>query len=190
MARILAVMPGSSARGVALAVVLSATVAGCSSSDGEKPRALPTIPTATPSSTSPTPLASATADTSAASVVAFIKSYYAEINRAVATGNVEALRALSVPGCGCRQLVEFIADGNGGPNVTGGRFTIRNIATHDVTPTLAGAKVTYDVAAAEKRDSSGKLVKRLPAFTAAQDDLSIVRHGDSWLVAEVVELTQ
>jgi len=184
-------MPRPSARQLALALALGAVLAACSD-DGDKPQVLPSVSTPSPTpSQSPAPSVSPTgSDASAAGVEAFIKSYYAEINKAISTGKVDSLRQLSVPGCGCRQLVDFIANGNGGPNVTGGRFAIRDIATHDVTATLAGAKVTYDVAAAEIHDSSGRVVKRLPAYTAAQDDISIVRHGSAWLVAEVVELTQ
>jgi len=181
-------MPGSSARGVALAVVLSATVAGCSSSDGEKPRALPTIPTATPSSTSPTPLASATADTSAASVVAFIKSYYAEINRAIETGDVSALTSYSVPACPCRRLVSSIKEKSTGTKIRGGHFTLGGISPHDVTPTLAGVVVTFDVARAEVVKADGTIVDTIEAAKGAKDDLSLVLHNGSWLVANGLEL--
>lgn len=185
MARILAVMPGSSARGVALAVVLSATVAGCSSSDGEKPRALPTIPTATPSSTSPTPLASATADTSAASVVAFIKSYYAEINRAIETGDVTALSAFSTPACSCRQLLQSIKRKSTGSKIEGGRFALHEVVPHDVTPTLAAARASYDVGKAEVVKQDGSVIQTIEAETGAQDDISIVRAKGRWLVSNV-----
>jgi len=181
-------MPGSSVRSVALALVLTATVAGCSSSDGEKPRVLPTIPSLTPSSTSPTPLASATADTSAASVVAFIKSYYAEINRAIETGDVSTLTSYSVPACPCRRLVESIREKTTGSRIQGGEFTLRTVSSHDVTPTLAGAEVLYDVAKAEVVKPDGRVIETVKAAPGARDDISIVRYNGRWLVSNVLIL--
>ncbi len=181
-------MPGSSARQVALLLAAGAVVAGCSG-DGDKPQSLPTL-SAPATAASQTPSASASPAASAAGVEAFIKSYYDEINRAIQSGQVSALRALSSPSCGCRQLADFIEHGNGGPNVTGGRFTIVAIRTHDFSLSLSKAEVTYDVAAAVIRNGSGQVVRRLPPYNSAKDDISVVRQGDGWLIAEVVELTR
>ncbi len=173
---------------VTVALALALALAGCSSND-KKPQTLPTM--ASPSvSRSPTPSPSMSPGATAESVKAFIKSYYDEINRAIETGNANVLRTMSVPACSCRQLADFIEHGNGGPNVTGGRFAVVSVRPHDVTSQLAKAEVTYDVGAAEIRNASGGLVKRLPAFKAARDDLSLVRENDKWIIAEVVELTQ
>jgi len=192
LGRILPAMPGSSARQVALTLAVGAVVAGCSSG-GDKPQTLPTISASPSVEASPAPSAppaSATADASAAGVEAFIKSYYAEINHAIRTGDVSVLKALSSPTCGCRQLADFIEHGNGGPNVSGGQFTVLAIQTHDFSSSVSRAEVTYDVAAAVIRNGAGLVVKRFPPYKAAKDDVSVARRGNGWIVAEVVELTK
>lgn len=163
-------------------------LAGCFSAD-KNPRALPSIRTPVVSAR-PATSAAVTPDATAESVRTFVRSYFDEINRAITTGRIDRLRELSVAHCACRRLADFIANGHGGPNVTGGQFTVLSVTTHDVTPTLVGAEVTYDVAEARIRNASHQVIQRLPGFHQARDDLSVVRYRDRWLVAEVVELTQ
>lgn len=169
---------------VALAFALALTA--CSSED-KKPRALPTIksPSARPSVTSsPSTPPGATAE----SVKAFIKSYYDEINRAIRTGDVTKLAEYSTPACPCRRLVASIREKSIGASIRGGQFTLRSVAPHDVTATLAGAQVLYDVEKAEVVKSDGRVVETIEAAPDARDDISMVRYQGRWLVSNTLIL--
>lgn len=179
-------MPGSSARQVALTFAVGAVVAGCSS-DGDKPQTLPTIPPS-PTAATPTPSAAASTAASAASVEAFIKSYYNEINRAIRTGDPTKLATYSTPACPCRRLVTSVKEKSTGSSIRGGKFTLRSVAPHDVTPTLAGAQVLYDVEKAEVVKSDGHILETIPAAPNARDDISMVLYGGHWLISNVLIL--
>lgn len=182
-------MPRPSARQLALALALGAVLAACSD-DGDKPQVLPSVTTPSPTpSKSPAPSVSPTgSDASAAGVEAFIKSYYAEINRAIETGDVSTLTSYSVPACPCRRLVESIREKTTGSRIQGGEFTLSTVSPHDVTPTLAGAEVLYDVAKAEVVKSDGRVIETVKAAPGARDDISVVRYNDRWLVSNVLIL--
>lgn len=183
-------MPGSSARQLALTLTVGAILVGCSSA-GDKPQTLPTLSASArvdaSASLSTPPSAAATA-ASAAGVEAFIKSYYAEINRAIRTGDVSKLATYSTPACPCRRLVASIKEKSTGSSIRGGEFTLRNVAPHDVTPTLAGAQVLYDVEKAEVVKSDGHILETIPAAPNARDDISMVLYGGHWLISNVLIL--
>lgn len=179
-------MPGSSARQLSLALALSAVLAGCTG-DGDKPQTLPTIKSPSPAASPSPPMTTAapTSDMSARGVEAFIRSYYAEINRAIETGDVKALTSYSIPACPCRRLVASIMAKSAGSSIRGGHFTIHVVSPHDVMPTLAGAQVLYDVEEAKVVKPDGTVVQTVKAESGARDDLSLVRSNGKWLVANV-----
>jgi len=125
----------------------------------------------------------------AESVKAFITSYYDEINRAIRTGDVTILATYSIPACPCRRLVESIKrKSTGSSTIRGGAFTLKKVAPHDVTPTLAAAFVTYDVGRAEVVRGDGTVTQTVEAESGAQDDISLIRSNAQWLVANVMLL--
>lgn len=171
---------------VTVALALALALAGCSSND-KKPQTLPTM--ASPNvSRSPTPSPSMSPGATAESVKAFIKSYYDEINRAIRTGDVTKLAEYSTPACPCRRLVASIREKSSGASIRGGRFTLRSVAPHDVTATLAGAQVLYDVEKAEVVKSDGRVVETIEAAPDARDDISMVRYQGRWLVSNILIL--
>lgn len=184
-------MAGSSARQVALTFAVGTVIAGCSS-DGNKPQTLPTLSAPATVEMSPTPATPsppATADASAAGVEAFIKSYYAEINHAIRTGDVSALTTYSVPTCSCRRLVDSIRQKSVGSRIIGGKFTLREVVPHDLTPTLARARVLFDVDKAQVVKTDGTIAETIAAAPGARDDISLVRESDRWLVLKAVEIS-
>lgn len=180
-------MPEASALARAtVALALTLGLSGCSSDD-KKPQTLPTLKSPT-ASTSSTPSPSGLPDATVESVKAFVKSYYDEINRAISTGDVTKLATYSIPACPCRRLVTSIKEKSAGSSIRGGRFTLKSVAPHDVTPTLAGAQVLYDVEKAEVVKSDGRVIETIEAAPGARDDISIVRSGGGWLVSNVLIL--
>ena len=167
-------------------LVLALALAGCSSND-KKPQTLPTM-TSPNVSRSPTPSPSMSPGATAESVKAFIKSYYDEINRAIRTGDVTKLAEYSTPACPCRRLVASIREKSIGASIRGGQFTLRSVVPHDVTATLAGAQVLYDVEKAEVVKSDGRVVETIEAAPDARDDISMVRYQGRWLVSNTLIL--
>ncbi len=183
---------GSPTRQLATALALVAFLAGCSSAE-QRPQALPSVKTPVASALPATSATSATSatitqDATAESVREFVRSYFDEINRAITIGNVSRLSAYSIPACPCRRLVNSIRAKWTNSSLRGGKFTVRSITTHDVTPTLAGAEVLFDVARAEVVNPDGLVIETIKAAPRATDDLSMVRYHGHWLVANVFEL--
>ena len=124
----------------------------------------------------------------AESVKAFIKSYYDEINRAIRTGDVTTLTTYSVAACPCRRLVESIKQKSTGSVTKGGRFTLRDVTPHDVTPTQARAQALFDVEKAQVVRPDGTVAETIEAAPGARDDISLIRQNNSWLVVTAVEI--
>lgn len=149
-----------------------------------QPQSLPSIKP--PSSTAlPTQPSTRPQPASDAVIKAFIESYYAEINHAIATGDVSKLETYSTPACPCRKLVASIKEKSTGSRIRGGAISLGSVSPHHVTPTLAGAQVLYDVARAEVVTADGRVTESIKAARGAQDDMSLVLYRGKWLVANV-----
>src|SRR4051794_697515 len=101
------------------AVVLLLALAGCGGDPKADPSPSPSVPSASPVSTTPAPpaLPEAAKANTKAGAIAFVKYYVQLINHAQATGDVAALAAVEDPGCSScasgRRLLKKIYESGG-----------------------------------------------------------------------------
>ena len=170
-----------------VAVLGMLALAGCSSSSADTPQALPSLsaspsPSAVPSAVptgkdAPTPEGAA----------AFVRFFYSEISRGFAERDPSIVSRLSAPTCKtCKLYVDSIAEiRDKNQRSEGGDFTI----TFAVAPADAGASprvdVGWDFAAAVLYDASGKVIERDPPMKGVEEEVQLMRVGQSWRVATV-----
>jgi len=128
----------------------------------------------------------ATTEQVAAQAVASVKAYYAEINRAIGTGDTAALRAMSRSSCTCRDLAAAIDDiWAAGRTTVAEVFLTRAFTAHDVYPDVASVDVRYDARGYEWVDKAGRRIKRVAGSTGTTVEVEVVREGGRWLVSHV-----
>jgi hypothetical protein len=165
-----------------MVIICLVLAAGCSS-DPDKPG---TISTSTPKVTSASPTPTETPVES--QVEAAVRAYYAELTKAIATGDTTRLKATMRPSCPCyrsaRSIDGLAAKRQRAPDA---RIKVVEVKVHDVIAKTAGAEVSYDVSAYDLVKAGGSVVSHIPR---RQDhvDLSLVIADDSWVVANVFDL--
>lgn len=167
-------------RVAAMLAVVCGVVAGCS----DPPKAAP-LPSATPSTESPSAIATTPPDYEA-EVRAAIATYFAALNAALRdpATKTDALAALIAPSCTCVQVVTVLREqGRGGYH-----FDYVETVT-DVRVQQAGelgASVTYVVeqSAGSKRDRSNRVIATYPR---SSDRISahFRRQSGTWLLDRV-----
>jgi hypothetical protein len=169
-------------------VVGCATVAGCSSADGEAaPVVTPVRPTAVTPSPSPTPTRPTGTDDAAA--IATAQAYFAAFNEGLKTRNSKALKALTSKACSACASDAKTIDGlaKNDQIVEGGRYIFR-IANGQKTAHRQGyifvAMVTYSEEATV-RDASGRQVKHFDAGQPATTFVTLQARGRSLVIVGV-----
>ncbi len=170
-----------SPRWAAGALVAAVLLAGCSDPDqpGTVPRSSPTVTTSSPS---PTPTSVE------AQVEAAVRNYYAELEQAIRTNDTTRLKQLALETCPCygsvRSIDKAAKEQQQTPDV---RITVVKVAVHDVEGKTAAADVAYDVNGYNVLSKDGEVISRVPA-RKDRLDLSFVRPGEQWLLANVFNL--
>ncbi len=166
-------------RGIGLALATAALLAGCSSGTTQA-RALPT-----PSRTSVSPSPSPTVEQQ---VEAAVREYFDAANHALATGDTTHLESLSLPGCGCRELVAFVKKTYAsGLRPKSAAFEVGAVLVHDLVGATAAATAEVGMDEYDDVDSAGHVVMHYPAHHGNQD-LSLVQHGVRWVISNAVRL--
>ena len=180
-------------RVLALTLAAVAAVSGCGGSSGDKPRTLPAVT----ASSSPSPSAGGTAAASdvpaeaqaptSAGAEAFARFFYTETKRAFESKNPDLIKAISAPGCtSCDNYIASITllrDNNERVE----NFTVTVLSA--VAPALAGSTARVDVSWSSpevlRYDASGKVIMREGPFKRVDDQMNLVRRGDSWVIAQL-----
>jgi hypothetical protein len=163
-------------------LLVGALLSGCSG-DPDKPATLPSD-TPTPSSSTPTPSATPVEQ----QVEAAVRGYYAELTRAAQTLDTRELKKLTLKGCPCagasRSIDRTRSDKRRIPDA---KWRVTSVHAHDVIARSAGAEVRYSVSAYTALAANGRVLNRFPS-DRRHLDLSLIRVGDRWLLANVFDL--
>ncbi|HVF18760.1 MAG TPA: hypothetical protein VNA14_00770 [Mycobacteriales bacterium] len=137
------------------------------------------------------PSATRSTEQIAAEAVAVVKAYYAEINRAITTGDTTALAAMQTGECACRRLVGAIDETwTAGHTVSEPRvFVPARFEPRDVYPAVASVTVTYATNTYELRDRGGRVVRRIDGRARIQEEIEVVKEGVRWVVSDVRQLS-
>lgn len=168
-------------RSLGVAVLLMAATA-CS---GDPPPA-GAVDTPTPSVQSSTP--SPTATPVEEQVEAAVRAYYAELTRAIQTGDTSRLRGMLLKNCPCYGSVSSI-DKLAAKNqqAPGAQIDVVGLKAHDVIAQSASAEVSYTVTAYNLIGQGGNVLNHIAA-RRDHVDLSLIRRDNGWLVANVFNL--
>ena len=147
-------------------------VAACGSGAG-KPTRLP--------DRSPTPSVTASL-TPEQQVEAAVRAYYAEVNRALSSGQTTQLAMLSHPQCSCRRLVTYISEKWEGGALRGARYELKLVKAHPPLGGVLSALVSYSVSAYDVLDRSGRVIEQVEGVEFSQKDVSLQRNAAGNLV--------
>jgi hypothetical protein len=168
------------ARSVVTAVAAIALVASCSTkTDSSAPTKLPPPITATPTPT-PTQTPEAQAET-------FVREYYAAVNEALATGNVNRLETFSTASCVCSYLASAITDVYTKGRMDGAYFSVESVRVTEVQGATSAVEVRYSTSAYSEKDFQGKVLRQYEAGPG-HDLLSLVKAGDKWELVDAVRM--
>lgn len=165
-------------------VCCALALAGCSKA--KQPSTLPPLPSASPSpSASPTPPKPTDAK---ASVTALARTYFAESNVAIRTGDTKALRALSVKGCPCDEFANFVdAEWKRGTVPVPEYYTVTKVDTPVLRgPTVGLVSVVYRTNRYRVVDKSGHVIVDLPPAPEESATVECRQIAGVWKVADVV----
>lgn len=156
-------------------------IGGCS----DPPEKAGRVPAGTPSSNSaPSP----TATPVEAQVEAAVRAYYAELARAVRTGETGGLKERVRRSCPCygsvRSIDRLASKNQSAPKA---HIEVSSINVHDVIARSAGAEVSYDVPSYDLVERNGTVVSHIPA-RRDHVDLSLVSDGGAWMITNVFNL--
>jgi len=170
-------------RWVGVALVAGLLLVGCS--DPDEPATFPrTSDSPTPTSSSPSP----TPTTPEAQVEVAVRTYYAELNRALQSNDVSDLKPLVDKGCPCYNAVKIIERNSVEKERTpDAAFSLKSVRVHDIFGTTAAAEVKYEVSAYDVIAEDGEIVTRIKA-QRSHYDLSLVRTEAGWILANLFNL--
>jgi hypothetical protein len=163
------------------AVVCVAALAGCSS-DAE-PEPLPPVASASPSPAAALPVPPEATPETAPGAAAFARYYLELLNVAFRTSDATAVKAVSTQECeGCQNLIAAIERGDEpGETVTGGDYSVVFAEAPPVENGDVIVELRYDVSEVQVRQDGGD-VSTLPAKTAIDAQMRLLRRGDIWMV--------
>jgi hypothetical protein len=175
------------ARTATVAGILLLTVAACKSGDARGTKPLPALsPSTTTTSPSPavsptTPAVSSDGDRKAA-VVAFIKDYQAEVDRAGRTGDTSRLRLLSAGSCTCRDTVEFIENSYKAGRIRGMSSTVDRVDVQFLSAREAKLVVSMRVSPFDILDRAGSVKRHLKPVKRGLIGYTLRFGGAGWRV--------
>ena len=132
------------------AVVLLLALAGCGGDPKADPSTSPSVPSASPISTTPAPpaLPEAAKANTKAGAIAFVKYYVGLINHLQRTGDESALRQASA--AACKSCAAVVAAANriydSGGHVEGGQWTIDQVTAFKPSPQLWAVRTRGSIA--------------------------------------------
>jgi hypothetical protein len=171
--------------GVLGVLVLSA----CDGSSADEPPILPSL-SASPSASSSAPTAMPTGRDAptAQGAAEFAKYFYSQIETAFATRDPSLVSGLSAPGCtSCRQYVQSLTKlRNNNERVEGFDIVVSAaIAPASTTPVETRVDVVWSYGGAKRYDAEGRLIREEPPTKGIEEQVNLVRLGNSWRVAEI-----
>lgn len=172
-------------RRVGLLTLLCAALVSCSSGAG-KATVLPKISASAPVTASPDPVPTAAKAATPEGAAAFARFWYSEITRAWALRDPRIIARLSAPGCtACARYTSSIADVRArNQRVEGVIFKLTLVEAQAISGKNVKVSVIYDSPATHGYDSSGREVHSEPAVKNFQEELALLRSGNSWLVQQ------
>jgi len=183
-------------RTAAVTAILLLTVASCRNGEARGNNPLPPLsgtPTPTDASRTgtPSPSAKAPVDPKVA-LRAFVRDYFAEMDRAGATGDTSRLRELTLDGCDCLRPAEVIDRAYKTGSIRGMRHVVDSIEFQYVGADEAGLVVGMHASGYTLLDENGHDEKRLPPIKRALLGHTLQRVGSEWRLARetVVVLEQ
>jgi hypothetical protein len=177
---------------LAAAAVTAAALSACAGSSSGQPHTLPPITASASAPVSPSAAAGnvpvdAQAATSAGAE-AFAKFFYAQMKRAFETKNPDLIKLISAPECtSCANYVGSVTELRDN-NERVENFVVN--VTLAVAPALTGSTARVDVTwsspgPAIRYDASGKEIYRDGPYRRVDDEMKLVRSGDTWLVTSL-----
>lgn len=175
-------------RTVSAVLLLALSVSACSDDPGE-PSALPTLdpsPTAS-ASVEPEPAPTGIDAPTPEGAAEFARFFYSQVELAYSQKDPTLVERLSAPGCTtCQAFIDTLVDiRDSGDRYEGVQYEI----TFAEAPALEGdeARVTiiYNGPEVVRYDPTGRVLATEPAVQGFEEELGLVRSGDSWLVAEL-----
>ena len=167
-------------------------VSACSGSQRDAPKVLAPVvsatsipaPTATPE---PVPVAvpSEAAAATPQGAAAFVKFYYAQLNKSFNDGRDDRVRGLSQPSCGtCRILSDVIRDGRKSDRrILGVSFGVTSVEAAEEERGVVLVSVLGVIPGRRLMDHGS--IKSLPAAGRFEHTVALRRASGSWLVSSI-----
>lgn len=182
-------------RALALTLAAVAAVSACGGSSSGQPKTLAPVTTspiaaATPSAAAAADVPAAAKAPTSAGAEAFAKFFYVQTSRAFGAKDPDLVRAISAPGCkGCERYIA---------SITRLRDKHERMENYDVTimfaiaPAVTGETTRVDVSWSSgevvRYDAQNKVIHREGPFRRVDDQVNLVRSGETWLVQEIKSL--
>ena len=169
--------------------LLVVVAAGCSSSatHGASSAPVAVAPSSAAATPSVTPTPSATPFVSSADEAgakAFVVAYYAELNRAFATGDTSRLGVFHVASCSCAKFDKEIRTAyDAGGSISGAKITVTKWVYGDHGPAFAKTAVAFSLPAITTRSPGKKDV--FEAALRVFHVLDLRRVGGSWVISDI-----
>jgi hypothetical protein len=162
-----------------------ALVTACSGSS--TPTVLPTLSPTPSTSDSPVAVPSDATAHTAFGAARFVRFYYAQFNAALNAADVRPLLGLSDPQCGtCKRYLASVNDLiREGQRLQGVAIRILSAEAPPAQNGYVGVDVFLDAPARALVDSTGKVVKRLPASARAHKTVYVKQVEDGWVIRAV-----
>jgi hypothetical protein len=165
-------------------VVAVLLLAAAACSDDPPPAGAVKTPTPSVQSSTPTPTETPVEQ----QVEAAVRAYYAELTRAIQTGNTSRLKIMLLNNCPCYgsvRSIDRLAVKN--QRAPGARIDVVGLKAHDIIAHSASAEVSYNVSAYDLVSRGGGVQSHIGA-RRDHVDLSLILRGDQWLIANVFNL--
>jgi len=167
-------------------------LSGCGGK-ADRPSTLPTLSKAPSASLSPTQSPTtkpSPAGPTAASAAAFVRAYYAAVNKGDVSGRVpSSLRAYSAKGCAiCQedlkyeQYLERV-----GRHTEKPILKLRSVSPQAVNGGTTTVTVTLEAPAGIEVDLKGKKVRSIPPRPNFAESVALVWHKGQWLITDITD---
>lgn len=169
---------------VAAAGMLMLTLVACSKGEARGKKPLPPL-SSTPSAaiTSPTsPSTSPRSTSPRAAVESFVREYFAEVDKAVATGNTARLLVLTDPRCECRETVGFVDRSYRSGSVRDLTTTVDRVEFQLLERDEAKVIVRMRASAYDILDETGRVKKRVRPVSRGVVAQTLAKRGMSWVI--------
>lgn len=181
---------GVRTRQAALLLSALALASACTGSTG-KPQVLPSL-TATQSPTAtPVVVPSAATVHDSFGAAAFVRFYYAQLNRAYSTADAAPLAGLADPACGtCRSYSEAMSDlRRKGQRIEGDSIRIVSAEAPPEANGYVAVDLFFVVPARKVVSTSGQVLESLPQSRQLHKTVYVMHVTSGWLVRAVKDAT-